>query len=195
MDVVTDFLVVSFPIALLWRVRISVRQKIGLGILLSLSLVMAVIAITRMSGIKLADGAPDIVWLAFWQQQECSIAVIMISVSAFRSLFVTNSSTRPEQKRAISLSYWRKRLLRKRARPELDDEERCYRLPPIPSATLTGVRTMIMEARISTVWPSEREAEGMVTQSGVQGNEADGQSEKNPGLEHVVVDQQGVAAV
>ena len=36
--------------------------------MLSLSLLMAVCAITRMAGVHLEDDVIDIVWSAFWQQ-------------------------------------------------------------------------------------------------------------------------------
>lgn len=141
MDITTDALVVSIPIVLLWRVRINLRQKIGLGILLCLSLVMVIIAIARMSGINLTNGAVDIVWLAFWQQQECSVAVIMISISAFRSLFVVSASKRPSPK-AFSKPRYRSRLYLKFAG---SDKDTGFGLPQIPRATLTGMGSLIRD--------------------------------------------------
>ena len=89
MDIMSDILILSLPITLLWKVRISLRQKIGLAFSLCLSGVMIIVTIVRIAGIKQGgSGSVDIVWLAFWQQPECSIAVLMLSVSAFRSLFV-----------------------------------------------------------------------------------------------------------
>ena len=149
LDIVTDFLVVSIPIALLWRVRINVRQKIGLAISLCLSLVMVITAIVRISGIKLAGGAIDIVWEAFWIQQECSIAVIMVSASAFRSFFVPNSSRSIAPDPPKPSSYWRKRLLLKRPISDKDDWKGGNELPQIPRATLTGMRSAIREAGMS----------------------------------------------
>lgn len=141
MDITTDALVVSIPIILLWRVRINLRQKIGLSILLCLSLVMVVIAIARMSGIKLNSENVDIVWLAFWQQQECSIAVIMISISAFRSLFVANASKGPSPK-DFSKPRYRNRLYLKFTGSEKNTG---FGLPQIPGATLTGMRSVIRD--------------------------------------------------
>lgn len=131
--------VASLPIMLLWKVQISMHQKLGLGIMLSLSLVMAIVAIVRLAGIRLGGGEVDIVWLAFWQQQECSIAVCMLSVTAFRSFFVANST--PDRARIVS-AYWKNKLLRRKALDE-SGEKGVGDLPTIPSATLTGVRTMI----------------------------------------------------
>lgn len=141
MDITTDALVVSIPIILLWRVRINLRQKIGLSVLLCLSLVMAVIAIARMSGINLKSGVVDIVWLAFWQQQESSIAVIMISISAFRSLFVARASNGPSPKDFSRPRYRNKLYLKLTGQ----DKDTRFGLPQIPGATLTGMRTVIRD--------------------------------------------------
>lgn len=159
MDVVTDFLVVSFPIALLWKVRINVRQKLGLALFLCLSLIMAIVAIVRIAGIKLSGGNVDIVWLAFWMQQECSIAVIMISSSAFRSFFVAGTAKSPSP--ACSPASWKRRLLQRRPSPDRDDMESANGLPQVPRATLTGMQTAIRDMRISAIWPNERESKGM----------------------------------
>ena len=159
LDIVTDILVVSFPIALLWRVRITFRQKIGLAVSLCLSLVMVITAITRIAGIKLAGGNVDIVWLVFWQQQECSIAVIMVSVSAFRSFFVVNASNNASPKKPKSSTYWKNRILKKRFGSSKDTENGDNELPQIPGATMTGMRTVIREARGSRSWPSGQEPE------------------------------------
>ena len=90
-DVVTDMVVLSFPIVLLWGFRVDVSQKSALALFLCLSVVMVIVAIVRISLFRLGDGEVDIVWLAFWQQQESSVAVIVSSLSAFRQLFVAKS--------------------------------------------------------------------------------------------------------
>lgn len=150
MDIITDILVISFPLALLWKVRINVHQKFGLGVILCLSIAMIIIAAVRIAGIRRGDGEVDIVWLAFWQQQECSTALTMVCVSAFRSLFIPHATgRRPTGKNHYSPSYWRQRLMRQRL--ESNDEERNGELPQIPRATLTGMSTMIREARLSTL--------------------------------------------
>ena len=120
------------------------RQKLGLGSSLCLSLVMAIIAIIRISGIRLPAGEPDIIWLAFWQQQECSIAVIMVSLTAFRSLFVVDAS-RQVRRPKYTPSYWKKKKMawnRHKTSSDLNDPN-FGNLPAIPSATMTGLRTFI----------------------------------------------------
>ena len=133
------FLVASIPVILLWQVKINLRQKIGLGIMLCLSLVMAIFAIIRGAGVRLPSSNVDIVWLAFWQQQECSIAVSMISITAFRSFFVNNPVKR-ERKPHYTSSYWRNRLLQRKRFNSSKEPEIAI---TIPSATLTGMATVI----------------------------------------------------
>ena len=140
----SDILILSLPITLLWKVRISLRQKIGLAFSLCLSGVMIIVTIVRIAGIKQGgSGSVDIVWLAFWQQQECSIAVLMVSVSAFRSLFVQSPAQPPMRQARSSPSEKRRRFLRRRPDPDLYDTHETNGLPQIPSATLTGITTVI----------------------------------------------------
>lgn len=158
MDIVTDILVLSFPVFLLWKVRINFRQRLGLAVSLCLLVAMVIVAIVRIVGITLANGTVDIVWLAFWEQQECSISVIMVSVSAFRSFFVVSATNHasPQRPRQSPTS-WRRRLLHKRFFLDEYDVESTNGLPQIPSATLTGMRTLIRETRISRFWSDKKE--------------------------------------
>lgn len=82
--------VVSIPIALLWNARIRLRQKLGIGALLCLSVVMIIIAIVKASGIRTPSDSFDILWELFWQQIEACVAVLMVSITAFRSLFTSH---------------------------------------------------------------------------------------------------------
>ena len=159
MDVVTDILVLSFPIALLWKVRINLRQKLGLALILCLSIVMVIIALVRIAGINLAGGNVNIVWLAFWMQQECSISVIMVSSAAFRSFFVNGAANSPCP--AYPPGFWKRRLLRRQHTSEREDIESANGLPRIPRATLTGMRTVIRDIRIPTSLPGRGEMESI----------------------------------
>lgn len=148
MDILTDFIVISFPIAMLWQVNITARQKAGIGFWLCLSFVMVIIAVVRIAGIKLPGGNVDIVWLAFWEQQESSISVIMVSMSAFRSLFVESTATpAPRRNHKYSANNWRRRLVRRAlgSGNGNGDAERSMGLPQIPRATLTGMSETIRE--------------------------------------------------
>lgn len=106
---------------------------------------MVIVTIVRIAGMKATGGdSVDIVWLAFWQQQECSIAVLMVSVSAFRSLFVPSSTPPPAPRQhRYSPSEKGRRLLRRRPDADLCDTHGTNGLPQIPNATLTGIATVI----------------------------------------------------
>lgn len=145
MDITSDLLVLSLPVNIIWKVRISVRQKIGLASSLCLSGVMVLVTIVRAAGMKLrSSGNVDIVWLAFWQQQECSIAVLMLSASAFRSFFVPSSVRSPAPRhQGYTPSERRRRFLHRRPHPELYDTHETNGLPQIPGAARTGLTTVI----------------------------------------------------
>lgn len=148
-DILTDFLVLSFPVVLLWDVRVGLRQNLALGLSLCLSLVMIIVAIVRIAGYRTINGEVDIVWLAFWQQQESSIAVMVVSISAFRALFVARSRNSPP-KRPLrqSVNAWRRRIERRRLGPttQENDFEPSGLLPQVPRPTLTGMSSVIRRA-------------------------------------------------
>ena len=151
-------LVISIPVLLLRQVRISLRRKILLGAILSLSIFMIVTSIIRISAGNIIDGQIDTTWAIFWLQAEAAIAVMVVSVSAFRALFVVDGSKSrnvPQQSPS-----WR-RWLRSRSRTANDG------LPSVPSPTTTGVRTLI--GRISHNRNQSAESEGVGLQSFIPG--------------------------
>ena len=140
-------MILGIPLYLLWSVRIKAHEKLIIGIFLSLNLFMTVAAAVRVSGVKF-HGTFDIVWLFFWQHIEACVAVIMISLTAFRSFYVNSQSLRARREPANRPWYSstvaairRKRVHNKR------DEDSITGLPAIPSATLTGMRTFIQSGR------------------------------------------------
>ena len=143
LDVGTDLLIVSLPIHLLRSVKIRVRQKIVIGVFLSLNLFMAFTASVRVSGLKFR-GTFDEVWLFAWQHIEACVAVAMISLTAFRSVFVGSEALRAQRESPKKPWYSSsiEAIRRKRARQN-SDKEAIRGLPSIPGATLTGMRTYI----------------------------------------------------
>lgn len=147
------------------------KQKFGLGIFLCLSLVMILITIIRAS--NLPNRNPLSTWQYIWLYLEACIATIMASITAFRTLFVQRSLAEQKKQEAVAAagktpsgSYFssvRERLLRKMGRwkgfggeweemssggqgglePGLGKGEKD--LPPVPSATMTGIRTFIYQ--------------------------------------------------
>jgi hypothetical protein len=143
LDIGTDLLLVSIPIRLLWSVKIKSSQKLILGLFLSLNLFMAITACVRVSGLSFR-GTFDNVWLFVWQQIEACVAVAMISLTAFRSVFVGSEASRARKSGgkkpwySSTISAMKRRNAQRRC-----DEEALQGLPQIPSATLTGMRTII----------------------------------------------------
>ena len=146
LDVLTDFLIASIPICLLYRVRIKTSQKIGLAVFLCLSVVLAALAIVLVSGLRLPASQAglfpfDTAWAALWRQIEACVAVGLVSLTAFRSLFMARGgSNRPSPQR----SWYSSTLSRlKRRAKRTYEQDLGLRLPAIPSASVTGLRTFI----------------------------------------------------
>lgn len=104
LDIVTDMFLISIPIFLLWRVHLTLRRKLALGATLCLSIFMIVIVIIKVSTGNIADGQVDSPWVLFWLHVEAAVAVVVVSITAFRVLFVHSDDT-----------HSRKQLNRKRA--------------------------------------------------------------------------------
>ena len=122
----------------------SPRQKIGMGIFLCLNALQGIVAIIRMAGIKSRFGL-DHTWNDFWQQLEVSTAISMISLSAFRSFFISERS-RARQRRNRYQRYYSYRMKASSgssSQPIQSGATDDGPLPPIPSATMTGLRTFI----------------------------------------------------
>lgn len=103
-------------------------------------MVMAIIACIRVSGIRIT-GSIDSTWNMFWQHIEACIAVTMISLTAFRSVFISNEFKRKIKKPKPWYSLRLEKLRAKERKDELS--ERLGHLPMIPPATLSGIRTFI----------------------------------------------------
>ena len=142
------YIVLIIPPWLLWKVKISLRQKIGIGSFLCLSLIMIIIAVIRMSRVYASD---YVIWGPFLQQLEACIAVLMLSLTALRTLYVPAKKTQKQQKNKTSCSA-RKHLWP--SSKKLQDEP--YIQLDMPSATLTGMRTVIYSNQ-SDSWPIKHE--------------------------------------
>lgn len=51
---------------------------------------MIIVAIIKASGIRTSADSFNLVWELFWQQVEACAAVLMVSFTAFRSIFISN---------------------------------------------------------------------------------------------------------
>ncbi|KAF2007058.1 hypothetical protein P154DRAFT_558970 [Amniculicola lignicola CBS 123094] len=89
LDIASDIMIVSIPILVLRHTTLKRSTKFSVAFFLSLSIFMVICALIRIAGVipgKLH--VPDTTWRMFWTQTECSVAIIMASITALRTLFV-----------------------------------------------------------------------------------------------------------
>ena len=139
LDIITDLMILSLPVYLLYKVRIKPKQKIGVGSFLCLSIFMIIIAIIRISRVHAADFE---IWACFWQQLEGCVAVLMVSLTAFRTLFVSKHSSSSDQRKPKLSDTYRRRLWFSKKSSQ-SENEKAHVSVPIPGATMTGLRTFI----------------------------------------------------
>lgn len=65
---------------------------------------MIIIAIVRVSSLRALSRNIDVQWLVFWQQLEACVAVIVVSITAFRSLLGIKASKQRQKK--ARFQYW-----------------------------------------------------------------------------------------
>ena len=155
LDLLTDTMILSLPIALLWKVNLRTNQKIVIGIFLCLSAVMMALAIIRAAGkfdYYYSNVDIDNTWMYLWQQCEASAAIAMFSLTAFRSVFVSNTS------RPSNDSPWKAsmpRFAKRFRRSSLSSQDLRLHDVSIPRPTMTGMRTATgsMEDDIISVEP------------------------------------------
>ena len=119
---------------MLWNVKITIRRKLTLWGILCLSIFTAITAIIKIAGGNINHGQVDSAWAIFWLQAEAAIAVVVVSVSAYRALFVAHQASKrqsPAQRAYTSQSTWCK-------------NGRCHKeWPGAPAALSPGVTTDI----------------------------------------------------
>ncbi len=147
---------------MIWRVKISWRQKLALASTLCLTILTILCTITRIAGIHTGRTVKSIdsVWGTYWQFIAANIALIMTSATAFRTFFVSRGDERaaglPRSKEtwfsrgqrllryAFAPRSWRSKH---KAQSSGDDSgwyDHPIELPQeIPRATITGIRTFI----------------------------------------------------
>ena len=137
------------------------QQKIFLGFFLCLSVCMIIIAIVRVWGF-IINNTLNLVWGVFWHQAEAAIAIIMVSITAFRSLLGIKA-LKAQEKKKMERSWFahRPKLLARYFEKSTEEESEFEQLPSVPGATLTGMRTFINGNRI---WDDSM-AMGMTHQS------------------------------
>ena len=117
--------------------------KIGLGVFLCLSVFMLVCSVIRATGIRNNAGSNDYPWTTFWLYVEGCIAIIMGSITVYRST-LTGSNELSDKIRTFFGRLRSKRTsdLENQATDESQRPRYRLRLFGLPGATLTGLRTM-----------------------------------------------------
>ncbi|PSR75188.1 hypothetical protein BD289DRAFT_448016 [Coniella lustricola] len=96
LDIITDAIIIAFPIWILWGVRITTRKKVALGAIFSLVGLTIVATILRGAILtsvfeqSAAGSTINIPWIWFWFHIELCISVIVACLVSFRSLFMHN---------------------------------------------------------------------------------------------------------
>ncbi|KAI0596337.1 hypothetical protein F4775DRAFT_564971 [Biscogniauxia sp. FL1348] len=153
LDILSDIMVVSIPIIILRGSLLSRSTKFGLAVFLCLSIFMAICAVVRVAGFHY-KGLEDDIWQFFWQQTEGAVAVMMASITAFRTLFVKQTSNSEHDATSPSPieSFFRRFFRRFQSLAQAQSGEKptstqnigsIFKLPKIPSPIFTGVRTFI----------------------------------------------------
>ena len=94
-----------------------------------------IISIIKVAGGNTTDGGVDTSWVLFWYEIEAAVAIIVVSVSAFRALFIAHQAMkyRSPAENGSSWNIWNRKS--KGSRPE--------ELPVPPAPVLSGVSTHI----------------------------------------------------
>lgn len=108
---------------------------------------MIITAIVRVSAIRL-NKPFDLVWDIFWLEVEAAIAVIMVSITAFRSLLGIKALKAREKKDQSWFDRYHPKLLARHLKKSTENESDLAELPSIPGAALTGMRTFIHGAGV-----------------------------------------------
>ncbi len=103
---------------------------------------MIVIAIFRVSGLRIRKNKIDVQWEIFWQEVEATAAVIMVSITAFRSRLGIKA-LKARKKRDRSWFSYRQKLLTRHFKKTPQDKSVVEQLPSIPAGTFTGMWTVI----------------------------------------------------
>ncbi|CAG9988257.1 unnamed protein product [Clonostachys byssicola] len=86
-DIVTDFMIVGLSANIVWRAQVPWKKKVMLACICSLTVVMVVIAVIRITVGAPSKGAPDLSWLLLWNSVEMNLAIFVACIASFRSLY------------------------------------------------------------------------------------------------------------
>jgi hypothetical protein len=92
-DVISDAFIILLPWKLLWVVQRSRKEKLAIGSIVGLGVVIIVFAIIRIIVTNATHTHPEPVWLALWSAIETTVSVIVISLTSLKVLFNKKNNT------------------------------------------------------------------------------------------------------
>ncbi len=101
---------------------------------------MIIITAVRVLGFNMKS-TYNVLWGLFWHQAEAAIAIIMVSITAFRSLLGLKAQKAQEKKAKERYWYTHRPKLLAYFNKTTEDKSESAQLPSLPGATLTGMRT------------------------------------------------------
>ncbi|CAG8975094.1 hypothetical protein HYALB_00008934 [Hymenoscyphus albidus] len=104
LDIITDALIISMPISMLWRVRMTIKRKLQLGGIFCLVILTIVVAIVRIAIVSSAAGSNankqvEVTSHFIWHHIEASVAVLVACLASFRTLFAAKERERDAEQR------------------------------------------------------------------------------------------------
>lgn len=91
-DIATDLLIMMLPWKLVLVVRKSTKEKLMIGCVIGLGIFIIIFSIIRVIITNTTQTSPSPIWIELWSGIETSVAVIVISATAFR-IFVFRGDT------------------------------------------------------------------------------------------------------
>ncbi|KAK8093352.1 hypothetical protein PG997_000037 [Apiospora hydei] len=112
LDVLTDLLILTIPFRMLWEVRIPRHKKALLLGVFSLTILIMVVAIIRVTvvkrfGLHLGEQIASIEWLNLWSFVEVGAAIAVACTGSFRQLFVYAKKQQARETNACLRSFVR----------------------------------------------------------------------------------------
>lgn len=96
-DVVTDAMILSIPILMMWNVRIAWGRKLALMGLFSLTIIAIIVSILRVTLVSSSKHQLDTTWLYMWSNIDMAVAIIVACLASFRQLFVMSEKSGPKR--------------------------------------------------------------------------------------------------
>jgi hypothetical protein len=90
-DVFTDLCIMAMPLRLIYNIKVSLKQKIGLVAVFSLGFVMIVFAIIRANQSLAQQGFVNLTLLLIWSTLAASISVLVGTLPALKVLITTRA--------------------------------------------------------------------------------------------------------